>query len=880
MISQAALEEAVLSLLCWDDERAASLAVKIPSSDIFTNPTNRQIAVAALDHIKKFGNAPKGALEYLLEADMRRGQQGALLAQQYDFLRKQAGQVDAAFVLEQLERFVASQQLTTQLRDALELLGQGELEKAQETAFKNRGLGPEGSTGIWLKDPQQALSFLDLEEQEEFFSSGVDLLDVRGVRPSRKTLYLFLGAAGRGKCIAENELVVLPDGSRITIKKAVEQKITSIISFSEEQKKFVVADVNGWWKNGKKKCYKITTRLGREISVSEDHPFLTETGWKAIKDIDITKDKIAVPLKLSDLGKNKVEPEVVRLLAYLIAEGGLTQNTPTFTNIDPTIQKDFQHCVEFLGDRCSFGKDNKSWEEGFCYIVCNEENKGKHNSKVKELLRLTGLAGKKSNVKCIPEFIFNLNDELIAEFLKVFFSCDGSIYAHETHCPVIELSLSSKRLVEDINYLLMRLGIIAKFDTFTAEWKGKQLPGYAYVVITGKLNVLKFIKKIGFIVPEKVRRANIVVDRFGIQKLVISPKRDKVCYARKNAEVHYYNKNGKLISYKPQQKLITYSQPECSYTAKIAFPKGCIKISDNAFFDSVKTIEYVGDIETYDLSVKDNHNFIAGNIITHNSWFLVNVGKHSLMHHHSVLHITLENDEKMTAQRYIQSLFSLTRDEAAEVNTAYFETDVNGQVSIQFRNIQRNSIPAKRRELHKRLLDMKSYPRLLIKEFPTGALTVPQLTLYLEQLKQEQNFVPDCLVLDYADLMYLNADSLRIDTGRLYRDLRGLAVARNMAVVTATQGNRESESAKLVTSTNVAEDWSKIGTADIVVTYSQTPEEQRLGLARLYVQKSRNTRDRFLVLLAQAYSIGQFALSSTMMSGNISNTISELKEEA
>ncbi len=257
------------------------------------------------------------------------------------------------------------------------------------------------------------------------------------------------------------------------------------------------------------------------------------------------------------------------------------------------------------------------------------------------------------------------------------------------------------------------------------------------------------------------------------------------------------------------------------------------------------------------------------------TWFLVEVVKTGLQHHHKVLHITLELSPQKTAQRYLQSIFSLTKEEATLVKVPYFQQEADGSSSIKFREFSRESLINKRKELYKKLTEMKSYPPLIIKEFPTSTLTVEQLAMYLESLKRERGFVPDLVLIDYADLMKIDSQALRVDTGRLYRDLRGLAVSRDFALVTATQGNRESEGAKLVGSKNVSEDWSKIGTADGVLTYSQTADERLLGLARIFVAKWRDTADRFIVLCSQCYSIGQFSLNSIMMNAETANEISK-----
>jgi DnaB-like helicase C terminal domain len=249
------------------------------------------------------------------------------------------------------------------------------------------------------------------------------------------------------------------------------------------------------------------------------------------------------------------------------------------------------------------------------------------------------------------------------------------------------------------------------------------------------------------------------------------------------------------------------------------------------------------------------------------SWFLTEVGKAGLQHNHSVLHITLEISEEKTARRYIQSIFSLTTSQAQTIEIRYFE---DGAMML-YPPFERKGIPEKRIEIAQRLMKMRT--KLFIKEFPTSTLSTSQLAMYLDGLEKEKNFRPDIILLDYADLMQLDTENLRIDTGRLYKELRGLAVSRNCAFISASQGNRESESSKLVTSTNIAEDWSKIGTSDIVLTYSQTAQERNLGLARIFAAKSRDSGDRFLTLISQCYEVGQFCISSTQMTADLANQI-------
>lgn len=258
------------------------------------------------------------------------------------------------------------------------------------------------------------------------------------------------------------------------------------------------------------------------------------------------------------------------------------------------------------------------------------------------------------------------------------------------------------------------------------------------------------------------------------------------------------------------------------------------------------------------------------------SWFLLNTVKAAIQNHHHVLYVTLEMSPDIAAKRLLQCMFALTANEAKTIRTPIFILDEKNNLTIDYRELQRESIITQSSIVSKRIKDAKSWPRVVIKSFPSGSLTVNGFDAYLQYLKKEKNFVPDVVALDYAELMKLDSANMRIDIGRLWVSLRGNAVERDYALVSASQGNKESDTAKTVYRSMVAEDWSKVGTADVVYTYSQTPEEQKLGLSRILIAKSRDSEDRIMLLNSQSYQTGQFSLDSVVMSREISQSIEQL----
>ena len=251
------------------------------------------------------------------------------------------------------------------------------------------------------------------------------------------------------------------------------------------------------------------------------------------------------------------------------------------------------------------------------------------------------------------------------------------------------------------------------------------------------------------------------------------------------------------------------------------------------------------------------------------TWWLINFSRQALMARLRVIYVTLELSEKQILQRHIQSIFSMQRHKA-KLEVSRLVHDELGR----FMRFEREEItgrralsdPQIRKFLESRLDRLHSRNNLLVKEFPTGGLTVSGLRAYLDAVERVHRFVPDVLIVDYPDLMRVDPRNYRLELGAILRDLRGVAVERNLVMAVAKQSNRSGAEARLVTDAHAAEDFSAIATADTVITYSQTLAEKELGLARLFVSNTRVAeRDRFIVLISQAYQIGQFALDSALM---------------
>ena len=99
--------------------------------------------------------------------------------------------------------------------------------------------------------------------------------------------------------------------------------------------------------------------------------------------------------------------------------------------------------------------------------------------------------------KVCPQFIFSLPKNQLSAILKGYFTGDGSIYNNQHGVPTIEAGTESEKLADDLMYLLLYFGIIAKRYERIEENRHQHR-----ICFTGANNLTKF-KEISFLDDSK-----------------------------------------------------------------------------------------------------------------------------------------------------------------------------------------------------------------------------------------------------------------------------------------------------------------------------------------------------------------------------------------
>ncbi|WP_273841546.1 replicative DNA helicase [Rubrobacter calidifluminis] len=488
--------------------------------------------------------------------------------------------------------------------------------------------------------------------------TGFEDLDRLTTGFHKSDLIILAARPAMGKCVKWDNLVVDPEsGERLTIEECVKRRLPRVSNVSEAGE-LQTTDISDWIDSGVKPCYRVVTRTGRSVEVTGHHPFLTVKGWTPLHDLEVG-DSIAVPRGLPVFGSDETWPlDLVRLLAYFIAEGGPTRECPKWTNADPQLVEDFRRCI---GEQFPDAVVTKEPHRPYDYkVVGNGERRGMNSNPVTAWLRELGLMGKYAGDKSFPSLVWRWSRRYLAEFLRVLFSCDGTIYGLGKH-PRIEFSVGSERLARDVHHALLRFGIVAKL------WRKKERCWR--VEITAPDSVLRYQAEIGWIGEKALRFAGGAFAERELPKRVPNyghPPREvwelvREAAARRGLSLselgrraREMERHGRRAGYNPHTNRNLPAYRLARYAEVLNDERLARIASPDLFWDEIVSIEYVGEHRVYDLTVPEGANFVAQDIFVHNTAFALNAIWHAAgVQKKPVAIFSLEMSKEQLVQRLI-----------------------------------------------------------------------------------------------------------------------------------------------------------------------------------------------------------------------------------
>ncbi|MBI5356370.1 hypothetical protein HZB78_02030 [Candidatus Collierbacteria bacterium] len=256
--------------------------------------------------------------------------------------------------------------------------------------------------------------------------------------------------------------------------------------------------------NKRRKIYKISTKSGREITVTPDHQMIIMRNGKirTIRAEAVAAGEcVPLPRFIPKPASNfSLSQEYLTLLGLITSEGLIYQKFVRIFNTDPAV--------------LSIIKDSFNALKIKHYLLRSGGKRiGISSGKDFATKVIADGAGGKSGEKRIPPRIFSLSNDQIAQYLRAYYEGDGGVENHE-----VAATTKSKDLASDMAYILLRFGIIARIHSkrkAAINTKKQTKNTYFQITISGKDQIQKFADKIGFLTKTKNQKLAFLLQRTG-----------------------------------------------------------------------------------------------------------------------------------------------------------------------------------------------------------------------------------------------------------------------------------------------------------------------------------------------------------------------------
>lgn len=307
-----------------------------------------------------------------------------------------------------------------------------------------------------------------------------------------------------------------------------------------------------------------------------------------------------------------------RLLGLMLGDGCITEdnNAMIFTNQDPELLDVVESILSQMGIRCRRRENGERCND----IVIN-------SVELKRFLEKLGLAPGLAPQKSVPFSVLRGSEKDILYFLSGLIDTDGSVVPGSGLS--VSISSSSRKLLEQVQVLLLNLGCIPKLrDKYNQEYRRN----YFEIVITDRVSLKILASSLSLLVPKKRDRLlSMLSDQRGINTNVdIVPKCGQLLHrmvmeASKNVHYQPWWQNGEWMKCylegkeNPSYEKLWQILERHRYMAGHAAFKILMDVySEHYFWSPVAEISK-GEAPVYDLVVPGSHSFVANGIVSHNT---------------------------------------------------------------------------------------------------------------------------------------------------------------------------------------------------------------------------------------------------------------------
>ncbi|KKQ35588.1 MAG: polymerase III alpha subunit protein [Candidatus Nomurabacteria bacterium GW2011_GWB1_37_5] len=468
----------------------------------------------------------------------------------------------------------------------------------------------------------------EMAKQHKIFVEGCQKSSSMTEKQAEQIWNLFEPFQGYGfnKCITgDTKITDVKTGEIMTVMEAYKKNFSPTILSMNKDMRLESKKIKRIMKNGTKEIFEIITRTGKKIRATSNHPLYTISGWKNISELN-KGTRIATARTLEKENGKISAVQKAKVLGYLLSEGNLCHpHGIYFYSTQKNEISDFIKYAKFFNN-IKFTIDKS---KAATSVYCGVKKQGNINE-INLWISDLGLRGKKATEKFIPAQIFKWDKESISALIGKMWQGDGCVSLKNQQ---IFYATSSRQLSYDMQYLLLRLGIISTIHTKKFKYRGEYKIGYT-INITHRDNIKKFTETAGkYLIGKKISDLKILLNKSknvsiyaarGTKDIIPTEIMNKIRQIMefKNISVSKISQmtglSSRLFSYDNRKK--GYLRSIIKKIGQTLNSRDIINLADgDLYWDEIVSIKKVGKEMTYDLTLPPHHNFVANNFIVHNS---------------------------------------------------------------------------------------------------------------------------------------------------------------------------------------------------------------------------------------------------------------------
>jgi len=392
----------------------------------------------------------------------------------------------------------------------------------------------------------------------------------------------------------------------------------------DERMRMVARPMTNVFPSGHKEVFRLRLASGREVEATGNHPFMKLDGWTPLEQLQVG-DRIAAPRLVPEpFDTQRMDESEVILLAHMIGDGSCVKRQPIrYASVDEANLGAVTIAAAHFSVRAVRDEYPAARVTTLRLPAPERLTHGKRNP-IAAWLDGLGLFGKRSYEKFVPEPVFRAPNDQVALFLRHLWATDGSVrWDDKAGQGRIYYASTSRRLIDDVAQLLLRVGVFARIKRAT---KLGYRDGW-HLCIYGAENQARFLRHVGVHGVKAAAAQEVLARLEGVVRntnLDTVPKEvwvrvREALSAKQMAHRGFAAAMGAQFCGSTMWKHPPSRGRLHRAAALLDDPAIHALATNDVFLDTVAEITSLGAQDVYDGTVDGTHNFVANGISVHNS---------------------------------------------------------------------------------------------------------------------------------------------------------------------------------------------------------------------------------------------------------------------